>query len=986
MIPVLYKSNETDFTHNGIGWLTDIVKCTTTMEKGNGLTECEFTYPITGLHYSEITLDRIVKVKAAEVMEPQLFRIYRISKPINGIVKYYCQHISYDLAGVIVNPALADSQYMGEEVPFELHNVTASQVITHLNNMSVYLTGFTNRFTITATSSTLHDYQLEKPTPLRDCIGGGDNSLLSIYGGELSVNNFTITLAESIGQDNGVTILYGKNLTDINAESSIAETYTAILPYAIDNDNDELVTLPDSQNVKDGVMFTNQVSNYGEMRVLPVDFTDKFDLSEEDITTTKLARLASEYITTQKVTDIYQNIEVSFVGLWQTEEYKDIALLERVQLGDTVTVKYPTLGVSVKARVVKTIFDSINERYEKIELGEVKGDFGSALVKASKTLENIVENGATKSDLQKEIDHATKIITGQEGGYVYISNQVNYAGETIRVYDPTTNTYSNVTYPAVSTTLPKGEPGEICIMDAPTRQSATGLWRWNLGGLGYSSNGYNGTYKTALTRDGHIVADFITAGTLSGNIIRAGIIEDNTANGAKNYWNLGTGEFRLTAGTKVLRENGTDSGIFYKANGELRINADFIKSGTLDANLITAGKIQDAHNYNYWNLDTGELKISATQAKIGNQTVSNYVSNAANSVLTQTNVFNALTNNGTLQGLFMATDPNDGRQKLYINATYIKSGIINADLIQAGTMSANRVRAGAIVSQDNNVTFDLDYGNITLAQIDNNIGIGSIKLNSAGIYIADPSNNDVGWFTIMKSVQNGSTSYSSVLSSGEIIVNNLTVNREISRLGVGVLSASTRLETKALQATNLFSNQISTQSAIVGSLSIQGNNPKIYFDGLPLSWIDTTINGTSYKLLGYSTGGSTTPVSVEVSLNTTYYDVDQTSGVFKGQFGRYTVTDTNAGKTYKIAAYSCVSENTNATQNIEDVSYYGNTLYLQTKGSYALLKLNENDYQSKNPNATKFSYTSGNVKYILSPLTLNFGDFKGVYFGYETTS
>ena len=108
MIPVLYVANETNFNHNGVGVLSDCVSCVVTEER-NGIYECEFSYPITGAFYGEISPDRIVKVKASEYADGQLFRIYRSSKPINGIVKFYCQHISYDLNTNIVNPFKAES-------------------------------------------------------------------------------------------------------------------------------------------------------------------------------------------------------------------------------------------------------------------------------------------------------------------------------------------------------------------------------------------------------------------------------------------------------------------------------------------------------------------------------------------------------------------------------------------------------------------------------------------------------------------------------------------------------------------------------------------------------------------------------------------------------------------------------------------------------------------------------------------------------------
>lgn len=113
------------------------------------------------------------------------------------------------------------------------------------------------------------------------------------------------------------------------------------------------------------------------------------------------------------------------------------------------------------------------------------------------------------------VKNATSLITGQNGGYVVIN----------------TNSVS-------------GQPYELLILDAPTIESAVNVWRWNVGGLGFSSNGYNGSYETAISSDGQIVADFITSGTLTANIIKAGVISsfDNFS-----WWDLESGEVHLKA-------------------------------------------------------------------------------------------------------------------------------------------------------------------------------------------------------------------------------------------------------------------------------------------------------------------------------------------------------------------------------------------------------------------------------------------------------
>ena len=738
MTPVLYAANETDFNHNGIGALSDCTSCTVTEER-NGIYECEFFYPITGAFYSEISPDRIIKVKASEYADGQLFRIYRSSKPLNGIVKFYCQHISYDLSTNVVNP-------------FKATGVGAAVAMTRVLENCYYQ----HRFTATSTSGAVSTIDVKVPTPARSCLGGMRGSILDNFGGEFEFDNFVIKLHQRRGQDNGVTILYGKNLTDIKADTNLQDTYAAVYPYATDTDGNTTV-------LAEKVIETATFGNYGEPKVLALDLSDKF--SEEEITEAKIRQYAQNYINNNKIQDIYQNIEISFVQLWQTEEYKNIALLERVGLCDTVTVKYPALGVSVKAKVVKTVYDVLKEKYQKIELGQARSNFGDSLKKLDTEIkDSIVQN---QSAMQKAIDNATKLITGQDGGYVVMNATAD------------------------------GHPYEILIMNTDDIQTATKLWRWNLGGLGYSSTGYNGQYGTAITMDGAIVADYITTGTLNAGLIKTGIIEDEQHT---NYWNMNTGEFKLSDGT-------TDA--IKLSNGNLTINASFIKSGAINANLITTGNLsaarittgilQDDNGTNYWNLDTGEFRLSAN-TKVGtassNTPLSSYVSSSASAQLTQQNVFNALTNNGALQGVYMSGG------ELYINGTYIKTGAIDANLITTGTISSTNSRT----------KFDLSNGQIAL-NLSNDSWLtdsGRLELDAFGITLFDSATgtNDIGALTNIKVVdaQSGTTTIKSKI---------ITDYGEIS---------------------NLEATKISSVSEL---------------NGHPLQRILQTINGVNYYVWGY---------------------------------------------------------------------------------------------------------------------------------------
>ena len=99
MNPILFPPTETDFNTNGIGVMSDAVACTVTEER-NGAFELVLKYPVTGRNYSQIARERLVKAKPNDTANDQVFRIYRITTPLNGVVTVYAQHLSYDLSNI----------------------------------------------------------------------------------------------------------------------------------------------------------------------------------------------------------------------------------------------------------------------------------------------------------------------------------------------------------------------------------------------------------------------------------------------------------------------------------------------------------------------------------------------------------------------------------------------------------------------------------------------------------------------------------------------------------------------------------------------------------------------------------------------------------------------------------------------------------------------------------------------------------------------
>lgn len=484
---LLYPSTETEFQNNGLGALSDAISCTVTEER-NGMYELEMQYPVSGSHYGEIANRAILFCKPDPYRDPQPFRIYRILKPISGRVTVYAQHISYDLSGVTVSPFSAGS------CAGALDGLKANAVPADMP------------FSFWTDKSTSGDFSVEAPSSLRSLLGGTEGSILDVYGGEYEFDRWTVKLWNRRGKDSGVTIRYGKNLTDLQQDENISNVATGIYPYWKGSDG-TLVEVPGK--------VVNAPGTYDFTRIIPVDFTTDF---QEQPTSEQLQERAETYVESNNIGVPTVSLSVSFQPLEQTEEYKDIALLERVNLCDTVTVEYPALGVSATAKCVKTVYDVLKGRYTSVELGEARTNIADTVAGQQQQIEKLPESSA----FQEAISNATGWITGNRGGYVVIRDSNG-----------------------------DRQPDEILIMDTPDIRTAQKVWRWNNGGLGYSSTGYNGSYTTAITQDGAIVASFMTAGILNGNIIKTGRIQGQTAGGP--YFDLLANNGKGELAASILR-------------------------------------------------------------------------------------------------------------------------------------------------------------------------------------------------------------------------------------------------------------------------------------------------------------------------------------------------------------------------------------------------------------------------------------------------
>lgn len=506
MIPVLYSAEESQFKSNGLGRLTDCISCVVTEER-NGIYEVEFVYPIDGSHYSDIKEGCIIYCTHDDSGDAQPFDIYKRSAEINGKVTFNAHHISYRLSNTICKP-------------FKVESAAVGTALDALKANAINPTPF-NFYTDKGATGT---FQLTEPDSIKARLGGVRGSILDVYnGGEYEWDKFNVYLRTSRGVDNGVSIRYEKNITDLTAEKSIEGRYTGVVPFWRAADSDDIVLLPEyyilaSALPREMAYWTNEEDlimrdananpfefAYSLVALAPMDLSDEWT---EAPTIEQLRDKATSRLNASNAWETDENIEVDFVALWQTPEYENVAALQRVGLCDTVTVYFPALDAEVSKKVIKVKYDTLLDRYNTIELGMPKTTYTDVIT--NRTVD-LMSNYVRKGHMQTAIENATSLITGGLGGYVVFNFNAN------------------------------GQPEEILVMDTDDIDTAVKVIRINKNGIGFSMNGYQGPFTTAWTIDGHFVADFIDSGTLNADLIKAGTI---TGIKAGNSWNLNSGIFQ----------------------------------------------------------------------------------------------------------------------------------------------------------------------------------------------------------------------------------------------------------------------------------------------------------------------------------------------------------------------------------------------------------------------------------------------------------
>lgn len=473
--------------------------------------------------YKHIVEEGILKVK--EQYGDEIFKICKVRKDMNEVMVYGRQ--------ITIDSSLGC--WLGDVRPTSLNGQASLEYMLHGTNEYINNKQYARElelFSDITKTNTAYYQDMNLYRALHDT----EQSFKNRWGGEVQRRGYRININNRIGTNRGFQVRSKKNLLGFEVETNVDSVVTRIKPKGFDG-----ITI-------DGYVDSPLINNYSRIYTREIKYEDikvKGENSDEGYDTlaeaqTELIRRATEEYTENHIDEIQATYTISFLDLSKTEEYKDYAILERCYIGDTVNVYEEKLGININVRVNKIKYDILAQEVIEIEL--TNSDLSKykvpSIIDIKNQLDSIPSSDSILSEAKK---NATDLINlGLKDSYVIVRKN------------------------------------EILIMDTQDINTAENVWRWNNGGLGFSSTGYYGEFGTAITRDGKIVADFITTGLLNANLIKTGIL--GSFNG-KSWINMENGTFNF--GNKLIYDGDTVSldGTFetHNSNGSNAIKIEKVK-------------------------------------------------------------------------------------------------------------------------------------------------------------------------------------------------------------------------------------------------------------------------------------------------------------------------------------------------------------------------------------------------------------------------
>lgn len=348
MIPILYDTNETAFVSNGLGRLRDCISCEVTEER-NGIYECDFEYPITGANYEQIQVGRVIGVVTDDKGDFQPFDIVSFTRPIDGVVAFHCVHISYRQSYLTVTGSNINSLAAAFNL---LSNATPDNPFTYqTDKTSVGYLAIADGI----------------PKTVRSILGGVEGSILDAYGGEYEWDRFNVILHSSRGIVRDFSIRYGVNMLDYNEEFDSSGTYMSCVPYWTDGTT---IIVGDKQN-----SFGSTITGRGEC--VPLDVSDKFE-TETEPTKAEVEAMGLSVMNEKNPYVPTQTIHIEFVRL-QDVGFENFSNLLVCGLCDTINVFFPFYNTTGQFKIVRTVWDVLEDRYISMELGDLSVTLAEAL-------------------------------------------------------------------------------------------------------------------------------------------------------------------------------------------------------------------------------------------------------------------------------------------------------------------------------------------------------------------------------------------------------------------------------------------------------------------------------------------------------------------------------------------------------------------------------------------------------------------------------
>ena len=580
MNPILFSENSTTWNTNGLGRLSDAISCKV-KEQRNGEYELELTYPTSGKHFSDISIRKIIAAIPSQGSTLQPFRIYRITRPIRGKVTVKARHISYDLSKYVCTPFSVAAS-----------SSACASVLSNLKSGSVKSCPFTFWTNVTTVAS----YSQMTPASIRQRLGGIEGSVLDQFGGEYEWDGLTVKLHRQRGTVTNYTLRYGKNITDVNQDENIAETATGVVPFWSDVDGTTVIV---------GDVIEKQDISYSSPLIIPLDLSSEWQTAP---TVAQLNTAATVYVNKSNFGVPKVSVDVSFVNLADTEEYKDILPMQSLHLCDTVKVQFEELGIDTTAKVVETVYDVLAERYESIQIGSLKSSLAGLITDYEASMAQTVSESAKRvfaeanTEAQELINNATAWLTASGGYVIAVKNN-------------------------------DGSWKELLFLDTNDVQTAHNVLRINQNGIGFSSNGVGGPYTQAWTLDGKLVVGGTNVPSITCYDSNNNVLFQASANGVQV--NKGDIILRDTNNNIVFRAS--SSGIIWNAaNSSMDSDGKIIASNAeLTGGYIKLGGSSDGkiEMYNSSNQKVGEWTRDRLRFQNGSSNTIDLMKDGGNSVI-----------------------------------------------------------------------------------------------------------------------------------------------------------------------------------------------------------------------------------------------------------------------------------------------------------------------------------------------------------------